>query len=708
MKKKLLSFLLVFVVISMMFTGFSIASSFNYDVQVEDDVVKICVQGAPLKPVSIVIENGGRKHYIDQTVTDTSGKGIFKTRLEKEKVYNCVVNIDGVTESSTIVIDDIEEDDGGGVTKPPAKPKYAYISIEGYKGTILAKTKFELTKSYNVMELTKEVLENEGIDYKIRNGYMAEIDGQGEFDKGANSGWMFSVNDKFPTIGADSVEVKNGDYIKWVYTTDLGEDVGNSYSGKNEEAPKEELQQNKSGDKVIDEAVDSTINWILKNNDLTEWQVIALVQAGVMVPENCYINLEKYVKAEDGNFRKITDYCKIFMAAAILGKNPENIAGFNFAEKIYNNDRMTSQGLNGPAFSLIALDMINTPIPEDAKWTREKLISHILQQQKNDGGFSLTPNQKSEIDITAMVIQALSSYQDNKNVKSALQNAIDFLSKNQLDDGGYLSFNGSNSESVSQTIIALTSLGIDPKKDPRFIKEGDLISNLLSYRLPEGGFAHTKGQGQNDMATEQALLALVSYQKFLKNGKWVYHITHENLDKDGVFADIQSASSWAKEYIVKAKAHGLMEGRNKERFEPKGNITRAEFATLLIRLLKESPKSEGQQVFIDVKPESWYFGYVMKAYEKQIVYGKTADRFYPADNITREEMAVMLQRVLSIEGDSEDIKDIQDASSWAHSAIKAVFSNGIMIGNMGMFNPKEQVTREMAAVVIVRIFENSY
>ena len=74
--------------------------------------------------------------------------------------------------------------------------------------------------------------------------------------------------------------------------------------------------------------------------------------------------------------------------------------------------------------------------------------------------------------------------------------------------------------------------------------------------------------------------------------------------------------------------------------------------------------------------------------------------------ITREEMAVMFHRALSLKA-SEDVvvKDIQEASQWAVPAIKVVVENQIMIGDNGVFLPKQKVTREMAATVIVRVFE---
>ncbi|MGI6485660.1 MAG: S-layer homology domain-containing protein [Tepidanaerobacteraceae bacterium] len=692
MKKRLLS---LFLIIALFLPCFALASDVvNIDYEVDGDSVCIIVKGQEYKPVSIVIEDAHRKYYIDQKETDSGGEAVFTTRLEKGKEYNCIVNVAGVRETRKILINDDE----------PGEPKpedVAYISVKGYKGTILPRVQVKLNKGDTVLSLTERVLSAEGIDYKIRNGYIAGIDGQNEFDKGPGSGWMFSVNGKFPTLGVDSVVVKNGDLIEWFYTSNLGDDIGNSYGG--EAFEEEEVIEDYQFE--VSTAIESIVDSIAQKEDLTEWQAIGLLRAGINVDERYYENLVEYVRVNEGNFRKMTDYGKIALAATALKKDPRNISGYNIIEKIYNNDKMTLQGTNGPIFALIALDSAGYPVPNDALWPKKKLVNWIIDQQNDDGGFSLVKGETSDIDITAMALQALSRYRDISAVKTAVERAVTFLSENQSLDGGFCSWEESNSESISQTIIALTALGIDPANDSRFVKEGNLISKLLSFREPDGRFAHLIGEGPDDMATEQVLVALVAYQRFLEGKQWIFDMTEEKAGQSD-FVDMALASEWAREYIIKAKALGLMEGKGHDRFEPKQNLTRAEFATILVRLLDEEPLDEVQQVFVDVEPSNWHYGYVMIAYKKGFVLGKSVDKFFPGDCITREEMAVMLQRALSYQASSDVcVNDIIEASVWAVPSIYAVMENGLMIGDNGYFFPKQNVTREMAAAVVVRVYE---
>ena len=55
-----------------------------------------------------------------------------------------------------------------------------------------------------------------------------------EFDCGDTSGWMYKVNDWFPNYGCSAYQLKDGDVIEWVYTCDLGYDVGGGYAAESE------------------------------------------------------------------------------------------------------------------------------------------------------------------------------------------------------------------------------------------------------------------------------------------------------------------------------------------------------------------------------------------------------------------------------------------------------------------------------------------
>lgn len=67
------------------------------------------------------------------------------------------------------------------------------------------------------------------------NVYIEGIGNLYEFDCGELSGWMYRVNGVFPNFGCDGYKLKSGDEVEWVYTCNLGRDVGGDYAAQNGE-----------------------------------------------------------------------------------------------------------------------------------------------------------------------------------------------------------------------------------------------------------------------------------------------------------------------------------------------------------------------------------------------------------------------------------------------------------------------------------------
>lgn len=133
-----------------------------------------------------------------------------------------------------------------------------------------------------------------------------------------------------------------------------------------------------------------------------------------------------------------------------------------------------------------------------------------------------------------MGIQALSPYYDsNAQVKAAVDAALQRLSDLQLSDGTYASGGSSTSESCSQVIVALSSLGIDPNTDSRFIKNGkSVVDGLLSFSVAGGGFKHLSSGTMNQMATEQGYYALTAYERYKNGQNRLYDMTDVAVKSD--------------------------------------------------------------------------------------------------------------------------------------------------------------------------------
>lgn len=262
-----------------------------------------------------------------------------------------------------------------------------------------------------------------------------------------------------------------------------------------------------------------------------EWVALGLARSGSIsdtLAEQYAQAAYQYVKKKGSSTisdSKSTENSRMILALTSIGKDPTNVAGYDLLEPLADLDYVKSQGINGPIFALIALDSHTYDIPKAAagktQTTRDALIDTILAAQLSDGGWNVNGN-GADPDMTAMAIQALAPYYNsNAKVKSAVDDALKRLSKMQEVNGGYTSWGTFNAESVAQVIVALTSLGIDPASDGRFIKNGySTLDALATFYNDKGGFKHSQSDttSSNGLATEQAYYALASWYR-LKAGK---------------------------------------------------------------------------------------------------------------------------------------------------------------------------------------------
>ena len=261
-----------------------------------------------------------------------------------------------------------------------------------------------------------------------------------------------------------------------------------------------------------------------------EWMVIGLARSGRTVPDGYYENVVKYVQENcDADERldenRATDNARVILALTAIGKDVTNVGGHNLLAGLDEMSYVTYQGINGPIWTLIALDSHDYAPQGDV--TREKLIDAILGAQLPDGGWDMM-GKAADTDITAMAIQALAPYYDtNDAVKAAVDKALNALSAMQNDDGTFsTAFSGKTSESTAQVIVALTALGINPATDSRFIKNGvNAVDGLCSFYVDGGGFRHIASGDLDGMATEQSYYALAAYYRLLAGQTSLYDMS---------------------------------------------------------------------------------------------------------------------------------------------------------------------------------------
>ena len=261
-----------------------------------------------------------------------------------------------------------------------------------------------------------------------------------------------------------------------------------------------------------------------------EWMVIGLIRSGSKVDDAYYEAAVKYVQEnadENGRLHtaKSTENSRLILALTAMGKDVTNVGGVDLLAGLNEMSYLRKQGNNGPIWALIAFNSGNYPTPA-GDVTRESLIRAILDAQLPDGGWALSGD-VSDVDMTGMALQALAPYYDsNKEVKDAVDMALQLLSGKQNADGSFNSIDGANSESVVQVIVALSALGIDAHTDERFVKNGNsALDALCAYYVADGGFKHIPDGKLDGMATEQGYYALTAYFRMLDGKTALYDMT---------------------------------------------------------------------------------------------------------------------------------------------------------------------------------------
>ena len=151
-----------------------------------------------------------------------------------------------------------------------------------------------------------------------------------------------------------------------------------------------------------------------------EWTVIALARSGEKAEDNYFekyrANLEKKLKEQDGilSENKYTEYSRAVLALRAIGEDPSEIGGYDIQKPLEDYETVVSQGLNGAVFALLALNAQDPQANKDGE-VQKKYLDYILEQEKSDGGFSLDDNAaEGDVDLTAMTLQCLEPYQENR------------------------------------------------------------------------------------------------------------------------------------------------------------------------------------------------------------------------------------------------------------------------------------------------------
>lgn len=176
---------------------------------------------------------------------------------------------------------------------------------------------------------------------------------------------------------------------------------------------------------------------------------------------------------------------------------------------------------------------------------------------------------------------------------------------------------------------------------------------------------------------------------------------------------------WAKDAVNEMGSRMVVGGVGNDIYAPDRDITRAEFAAIMVKALGLKPGT-GNNPFSDVKEGVWYVQYIETAYQYGIISGYGNGKFGPQDTISREQAMTMIAKAMNITGLKVDVGsaeledllqgfvDSDKAVNWAKESITKCIKSGIVSGRSGnTIAPKANITRAEVAVIVKKLLQKS-
>ncbi|WP_127490753.1 CBM96 family carbohydrate-binding protein [Paenibacillus glycanilyticus] len=198
------------------------------------------------------------------------------------------------------------------------------------------------------------------------------------------------------------------------------------------------------------------------------------------------------------------------------------------------------------------------------------------------------------------------------------------------------------------------------------------------------------------------------------SGELTFTTTHFSLYAVGyevkTFKDLDQAA-WAKEAVEVLTSQGIVNGTSDTTFNPNANISRADFLQLLIKALGLTADVETN--FADVHQTDYYYEAAGIALTLGLSNGVGNGRLNPAEDISRQDMMVMVERAMRLAGNnpgsgtSADLAAFNDAAQvadYAKNSVQTLIGSGLVQGSGSLLRPLGTTTRAEAAMLLYRVY----
>ena len=592
------------------------------------DYVELVFTNMAGKGAAYVDDTG--MHIIERVVDEKAGAG--KSEYAFDRGNDLVVKTKHFTDFITYSLEKDAGNTGGGTDGSggtggsgggiPSKDLTVTLSIDKKtinKGYVIDPTVVKINKGDTVWDVVKKEMESRGIDYRYNNSnqygsvYVESIAGDGEFDHGRWSGWMYNVNGKYPNYGCSKYILNGGENVEWRYTTNLGEDLGqdNSAWGKPGESTKTEtiekgstvLKSEAKVDKkeakaeidskfikgIVSEAVEKKLTQIVIEPTVEDKKAEFNKVSVVLEKES----IEKIAKEAKASLKLKTKFGDVKLSANTLEnllKEKGNTVTISVKQ---NEDNTVTVEVKAGLDSLDKISggmIVTLPVSEASASNIMVKVAEDNTEQIIMKSVSVDKVLSAKLDGSAKVkiVQRKVDFADT-SAHWAKEN-IEFVSARDVIKGtkaNEFSPNSSVNRAMLTTILHRfeNEMQVEGQNYSDVTKEA-YYSNAALWAKTKGIVSNTdKFEAKEELTREQIAEMIYNYAK--ASGENVSNISKANVQKFEDFSIIDSASQDAVAYCYEK---GIIGGKSETKLDPKGKTTRAEVSAIIQRYIANSVK----------------------------------------------------------------------------------------------------------------------
>lgn len=621
---------------------------------------------------SITIKNISKgTHIVAAKKKDPMGKNILT-------LNSCVISVSGKEQAQ-------------GQIKPETMVKFRLIGANKHEeGKPVEYVTWIATKSFKfdipnptVYDVFTRALDEAGLQYVgAENNYVKRIKAPalygdywlGEFDNGKNSGWMYTVNGVHVKFGLKDLKLTDRDSLIWHYVDDYKKDENSNVwlNAKDENPSKAKDMSGGSGSGGVGSTADKQETAVEnKTENITS-----------------KVEIKATVDKATGKAEAKIDNAKVKEQLADMVKQAEK------AEKEGKKEVVKELKLEVKADK--AAKAVEAVIPKEAvKNMAEK--ADAVKIDTNLGTVSL--DKKVLADLSAKADKEVSVVLEKKEVSDTpLANAKEEDVKKA--EGRPIVELKATVDGKAASVKGNVNVSLKYEK-----QSSEQAEAVVVYKVLPNGAMQIVKESDFDAAKAEVKIDV-------KNAEGTYVIGYNKVE----FTDANS--HWASKNITFLAAREVVKGKEAGKFVPESKVSRAEFAQILANLSGADLSKYNASKFTDVASDSWYAGAVAWATEMGITGGVGDGNFAPEAAISRQDMAVMIERYLksgdrNLKAKKKEVKfaDASNVASYAQNAVATMQRAGIINGAPAAngtlnFNPTASASRAETVTMIANYIRN--